>query len=247
MYDRLVSESLIRADVRTVTKQGIDMEQLKIGARNCVLHNDCNPSEIDPNKILESWRGYYEYKKETKDEAQGYRSAQLGAIFAIKSHWTISNKPATVVMPTGTGKTEVMISVIVSEKRKKTLVIVPSNLLRKQTIERMSILGKLRDIGAIDESFLNPLIGCLYSSPVTIKDLEELIDKSNIIVTTVSLLCSKKFCNEYAHLIASKCDTMIIDEAHHVPSKTWSHIKKLFADVVCLQFTATPFRKDNKK
>lgn len=41
-----------------------------------------------------------------QEAIRGFRSAQLGAIFAIKSYWTVSNESATIVMPTGTGKTE---------------------------------------------------------------------------------------------------------------------------------------------
>ena len=39
----------------------------------------------------------------------------------IKSHFTVCNDAVTVVMPTGTGKTETMLAYIVSEKIEKTL------------------------------------------------------------------------------------------------------------------------------
>ncbi|PZR02460.1 MAG: hypothetical protein DI539_27650, partial [Flavobacterium psychrophilum] len=38
----------------------------------------------------------------------GLRRAQIGAIHSIASHFTISKKPGIVVMPTGTGKTAVL-------------------------------------------------------------------------------------------------------------------------------------------
>lgn len=38
----------------------------------------------------------------------GLRSPQIGALHAIAAHWSLSKDPAIVVMPTGTGKTEVM-------------------------------------------------------------------------------------------------------------------------------------------
>ena len=50
-------------------------------------------------------------------------------------------------MPTGTGKTEVMIAAVVSDQCKRTCVIVPSNLLRRQTIDRFCTLGKLEGKG----------------------------------------------------------------------------------------------------
>lgn len=52
---------------------------------------------------------------------KGLRQAKLGAVFAIRAHWIVSKKAATVVMPTGTGKTETMITTIVAEQCKKYL------------------------------------------------------------------------------------------------------------------------------
>lgn len=49
----------------------------------------------------------YDYVAET-ESTKGFRASQLGAIFAVKSLWTISEASVTVVMPTGTGKTETM-------------------------------------------------------------------------------------------------------------------------------------------
>ena len=96
-------------------------------------------------------------------------------------------------MPTGTGKTEVMIATVVSEHIKKTCIIVPSKLLHEQTTTRFSTLGELFNIGAIDESFKVPIVGCLKSSPDDLNELRYLINESNIIVTTMALLDSKKF------------------------------------------------------
>lgn len=129
----------------------------------------------------------------------------------------------------------------------KTCIVVPSDLLRKQTITRFCTLGKLREIGAINDTFENPVVGCLVSSPKDITELQELLDKSNLIVTTMSLLNSGYFKDEFIRLLASTCDTLVIDEAHHVPASSWKQVKKAFQSVRCLQFTATPFRNDGKK
>ena len=109
------------------------------------------------------------------------------------------------------------------------------------------MLGKLREIGAINDQVYNPIIGCLISSPKNIAELQDLLDQSNLIVTTMSLLNSTHFKEEFVKFLASKCDTIIIDEAHHVPASSWNYVKKIFGAVRCLQFTATPFRNDGKK
>ncbi len=223
-------------------------DKQKIGDKNFIAHVPKASDWDTVENILLSWTANrFSFPEEKSENEVGFRSAQLGAVFAIKSHWTVSASSATVVMPTGTGKTEVMIATVVSECIGKTCVIVPSDLLRKQTINRFSTLAKLREIGAINDSFSNPILGCLMSSPKDVAELEELVNKSNIIVTTMSLLNSGNFSDEYLRILSANCDVLIIDEAHHVPASSWSRVKKSFDKKKCLQFTATPFRKDGKK
>ena len=57
---------------------------------------------------------------------------QIGAIHSIFRHLTNATEIATVVPPTGTGKTETMLSVLVANRCKKLLVVVPSDALRGQ-------------------------------------------------------------------------------------------------------------------
>lgn len=225
----------------------MNFDKKKVG-RNFVVHAPKGDDWVNVDDVLASWENNIFNLPESRSDADvGFRSAQLGAIYAIKSHWTVSSAAATVVMPTGTGKTEVMIATVVSERRAKTCIVVPSNLLRKQTITRFCTLGKLQEIGAINETFENPVVGCLVSSPKNIAELQDLLNESNVIVTTMSLLNSGHFKEEFVRLLASTCDTLIIDEAHHVPASSWKQMKKAFDSVRCLQFTATPFRNDGKK
>lgn len=226
----------------------MDFDKQKIGDKNFIAHAPKGSDWDSVDNVLSSWAANQFSFPESKAEGEaGFRSAQLGAVFAIKSHWTVSTSAATVVMPTGTGKTEVMIATVVSECQGKTCVVVPSDLLRKQTINRFCTLGKLREIEAINDSFCNPILGCLMSSPKDAAELEDLLNKSNVVVTTMSLLNSGHFSDEYLRILSARCDTLIIDEAHHVPSSSWSRVKKSFEKNRCLQFTATPFRNDGKK
>ena len=131
---------------------------------NYIHQNDFGHTDdwLSPDDILQTWDTPIVFIQEDKEKAiSGFRSAQLGAIFAIKSFRTVSNEPATIVMPTGTGKTETMIATIISERCKKTLLIVPSKLLREQTVDKCVSLGVLRDIGAIPSNIYSPAVGCL--------------------------------------------------------------------------------------
>lgn len=223
-------------------------EKIKIGDKNFIVHVPKGVTWVSACDVLSSWASNnFNYPESKSELDSGFRSAQLGALFAIKSHWTVSTSAGTVVMPTGTGKTEVMIATIVSERCGKTCVAVPSDLLRKQTFERFCTLGKLREIGAVGEMIENPIVACLISSPKDRIELDELLNKCNIVVVTMSLLNSVHFNDEFLSVLATTCDTLIIDEAHHVPSTSWQRIKNAFGNIKCLQFTATPFRNDGKK
>ncbi|MBN7785280.1 DEAD/DEAH box helicase family protein [Ponticoccus gilvus] len=65
-------------------------------------------------KVREAWGGSFILKQEeiTNGEVTttGLRPPQVGAIHAALAHWSVSNNPATIVMPTGTGKTETMLA-----------------------------------------------------------------------------------------------------------------------------------------
>lgn len=224
------------------------MQRKQFGRNNYTIHAVDNGIQLNASDVLSSWtNNTFLFPEEESPQGKGFRKPQRGALYAIKAHWTVSKDAATIVMPTGTGKTEVMIATIVSERIKKACIIVPSKMLHKQTIERFSTLGKLFSIGAIDESFKVPIVGCLKSSPDHLNELKDLINESNLIVTTMALLNSKNFQAPFLALLARECDTLIIDEAHHLPAKSWERIKKQFEATRCLQFTATPFRNDGKK
>lgn len=207
-----------------------------------------SPSALDNfitvDNVIETWDNALTIKQ-SDENTVGLRSAQFGALCAIKSHWTVSNDPATVVMPTGTGKTETMIATIVSEMIKRTLIIVPSHLLRQQTANKFLSFGVLQEIGVISNKAQYPCVTILRSTPKTKEDLGYFISHSNVIVTTMSLL--KGFTDEFFSLLSNSIDAVIVDEAHHIAAKSWSTVKYKLRGVKCLQFTATPFRNDGKK
>lgn len=53
---------------------------------------DVELSEVDA--VLSSWKNVFSFNVE--DVSFRLRPAQLGALFSIKSHWIVSNEPATV-------------------------------------------------------------------------------------------------------------------------------------------------------
>ena len=183
--------------------------------------------------VVDSWKNAFNINQ---DKTKGLRSPQIGALFAIKAHWTVSRESATVVMPTGTGKTETMIATLVSEQIKRTLVIVPSDLLRKQTVKKFLTLGILPEKGIITPNARMPAVAVLNSTPKTKSDLSELINRANVVVSTVTLL--QRFSDAMLNILAEACDLLVVDEAHHIAAKTWTSVKQRLSKLKCLQFTA---------
>ena len=87
-------------------------------------------------EIKEVYESNYKIKKEIVENDNiiriGLRTPQVGAIHAILSNITNPKyKEGIVVMPTGTGKTEVMLTTFLSEEIKRLIVITPRD--RKST------------------------------------------------------------------------------------------------------------------
>lgn len=205
-----------------------------------------NSKYLDIEEICKSWGNDIKEKVANNNTQKGLRKAQFGALCSIRSHWTINNRPATIVMPTGTGKSETMLASIITEKIKRTLIVVPSNLLRKQIYNKAKTLGILYEIGMLEKSeILYPNVLMLEENIKDIVVFKEYIKKSNIIVTTMNLINYMN--NDYVEFLSKEIDLLVVDEAHHISSKTWSKCKNRFINNKILQFTATPFREDGKR
>ena len=197
---------------------------------------------LSAEKICDSWNVIL---KRESDGMPGLRTPQLGALYAVLAHWTVSQEPATVVMPTGTGKTETMILTIVNEKIQRCIILVPSNFLREQTVNKVFGFGVLKQLKIVSENSVSPNVLLLKSIPKTQDEFDELLENTNVIVTTISLV--NKFDKIQKERLVSYADLLIVDEAHHIEANKWRQFKELFNGKKVLQFTATPFRNDGKK
>lgn len=206
---------------------------------NCQYNYDGN--EVLKKDIIKSWENNLNYDLLEKK----LRKPQLGALYALKSHFTVSDNEATVVMPTGTGKTETMLSYIVSEKLEQVLIILPSVLLRDQTYNKCKTLGLISQFKILNENALLPNVCLLKKTPSDKEVLENITRNVNIIVSTIGII--SRLNDEQINVLKKTCNAVIIDEAHHIAAKTWNSVKSKFKPLKIIQFTATPFRNDNKK
>ena len=80
-----------------------------------------------------SWRptGTRSASRRSHRPPQGSAHLSCGAVHSVLGYWTTKSPvPATVVMPTGTGKTETMLALLVAARLPRLLVLVPSDVLR---------------------------------------------------------------------------------------------------------------------
>jgi superfamily II DNA or RNA helicase len=195
--------------------------------------------------VITSWKGAFSYRQEdTEGGISGLRSPQIGAVHAIHGHWTTSRQIATVVMPTGTGKTETMLSVLLSKGCSRVLVIVPTDALRTQIAEKFLSLGILKRNKVIQDTALHPIVGTLKHRPRTPEEVDTIFSKCNVVVTTAQI--AGQCTDEVQARMAHWCPFLFIDEAHHIAASTWHAFREKFEHGHILQFTATPFRNDGK-
>ncbi len=199
------------------------------------------------NEIVTSWKESY-FERVSREEGEiGLRLPQFAALSAIRAHWAISNSPATIVMPTGTGKSETMFTTIISERIPATLIIVPSNLLRNQIFEGVRNFGILPNLDMISEKIIFPNTFLYKSKPKAGEEhkLIEIFREANIIISTPTMI--KNLSQDALNELIKQVEVVIFDEAHHLAAPDWGTVREKFINKKVLQFTATPFRNDGKR
>jgi hypothetical protein len=92
-------------------------------------------------------------------------------------------------MPTGTGKTETMLSVLVSGGCPKLLVVVPTDALRAQLADKFLTLGILATAGSavLRAEAKCPIVCTLQHIPRTPEQVDDVFSRSQVILTTSSI------------------------------------------------------------
>lgn len=199
----------------------------------------------DIQQIKRLYEENYKIKREIVENDNilkvGLRTPQVGAIHAILSNITNPKyKEGIVVMPTGTGKTEVMLTTFLSEEIKRLIVITPSNSLREQIGNKFKQLGILRKLGVINENCKYPVVGILKKGFKSKEEEADFFKQCNVVITSMQLAINLEDNN-----INDNFSHLFIDEAHHITLNKWGEIANKFKNKI-VQFTATPFRNDGK-
>lgn len=199
--------------------------------------------QLTPDQIVDSWSGCFSYKKQTGNSS-GLRSPQIGALHAIMAHIEEESHSGIVVMPTGTGKTETMLSFMVANQCHKVFVVVPSDSLRSQTVRKFKTLGLLPKLGIVPPDINLPIVKKVFRQ-LDDREWQDVISNSNVIVTTMSLAADIN--SKVRGYLREQIDFLFVDEAHHSKAGTWENFINIFPPKRVLLFTATPFRNDGQK
>jgi len=226
-----------------------DAEEVDLGESEWLAYPRVGAS--DPASAAASWKSAFSYvgEEDAGPGRIGLRKPQLGALHAIHSHWSTSDDVATIVMPTGTGKTETMLATLITGQCRRVLVLVPTDALRSQIAEKFLTLGVLAHPSSalLQPDVVRPVVGMLKRRPTTTAEVDEFFTRCNVVVMTSALAggCTQ----DVQERMAGICSHLFIDEAHHVAASTWKRFKEPFKSngKKILQFTATPFREDGQR
>lgn len=172
---------------------------------------------------------------------QGFRAGQLGALHAAMAHYSVYADPAIICLPTGYGKTSVMMALPFLVQSKRVLVVEPSNALRKQVSSHFAELSTLKRIGAIPADLANPSVLRHEGRPQSEEDWQ-VLESHDVVVSTPSSSSPAVALGVSPDLF----DLIVFDEAHHAPANTWAAYLEHYTKARFVFLTATPFRRDGQ-
>ncbi len=174
----------------------------------------------------------------------GFRPAQIAAIHSVSAHFFNSNHSAIVTMPTGSGKTTVLMALAFVLKAQRVLILTPSRLVREQIAENFDALVDLKKVEALPLALPTPRVFATEGI-IDSNDKWEELRQYDVVVATVPSVSPRD------GVIPAPPDDLfelvLVDEAHHSPAKTWSRLLDLLHRAKQVLFTATPFRRDEKE
>ncbi|QXR34678.1 DEAD/DEAH box helicase family protein [Alcaligenes aquatilis] len=172
---------------------------------------------------------------------RGFRLGQLGALHAVLAHATVHDEPAIVCLPTGYGKTSLMMALPFLTAAQRVLIVEPSDALRRQVASHLQELSTLRRIGAVSADLPNPVVERLEGRPTDAAAWERLVEK-DVVVTTPGSASPVLAPGAQEDLF----DLIVFDEAHHAPADTWAAFLAHYKNARFVFLTATPFRRDGR-
>jgi superfamily II DNA or RNA helicase len=169
------------------------------------------------------------------------REAQLGAAGALLAHAATSSEPAQIVLPTGVGKSLVLMLAPYLFRAQRVLVVAPGRLVRDQLARGFESLAQLIDAGVLPPSTRPPKVE--IARKLATEEHWNNWSAADVIVGTPNVLSDGY--PAVTRVPPGMFDLVIFDEAHHLPAYTWSRLHDA-VDARAVLLTATPLRRDGK-
>ncbi|MFE9976863.1 DEAD/DEAH box helicase family protein [Streptomyces hirsutus] len=117
-------------------------------------------------------------------EPHALRRPQIGALHSVIGYWASGvTAPGIVMMPTGTGKTETMLALLVAARPERLLVLVPTAALRDQIAAKFESLGILHTHQIVTPSVMRPVVGKLQHGFHDTADAAAFVSASEVFVS----------------------------------------------------------------
>ncbi|MDX1838832.1 DEAD/DEAH box helicase [Legionella taurinensis] len=182
---------------------------------------------------------------ENTSPKSGLRLGQVGALYALAGHFIEKDEPAIVSLPTGYGKTAVLLAICFLIRAKRVLVVTSTVTLRDQTIKAFETLEQLRELNVLTEDVsIGPKVTALQCRVTSQEEWESLKEFDVIVCTPQS---SSPEIKGIPPPPKEFFDLVLVDEGHHSPARTWRAIVNKTSHAHHALFSATPFRRDRKE
>lgn len=178
-----------------------------------------------PDAVTRSYVGALGFRDHTEENS--LRRPQVGALHSVLGHWASGvSEPGIVVMPTGTGKTETMLALMVAARPQRILVLVPTMALWDQVATKFEGLGVLQELQIVGPSAQRPVVGRLEHGISEAKDARRFAEACNVVVATPYAVAA--CATEARTALLDSFSHLMVDEAHHAPQPpTWEQIRVL--------------------
>lgn len=177
-------------------------------------------------------------------EARGLRRPQAGAVHAVAAHFSLRTEPALVCMPTGSGKTLVMLMCPYALQCERVLIITPSTIVRGQITDNATEASELRARGVLPDTVTPPRVLEVRDRIKSPQDWETLREADLVVATPHTI---SPIYDGVPTPPGDLFDVILVDEAHHEAARGWREILDSFPVAKRVLFSATPFRRDRKE
>jgi superfamily II DNA or RNA helicase len=150
-------------------------------------------------------------------------------------------------MPTGSGKTALMMMLSFLLKAERVIIVTPSVALRGQTAMKFSSVEDLKSAGAYPRTLPGPKVHDHQGQLTSGHAWASLLDYDVIVATPHTTSPGFEDIPGPPVGLFGPETLVFFDEAHHSRARTWQALIDAFSGTRILLLTATPFRNDNRR